>query len=393
MKKLYKSLLFAVIATVPFLTSCKDDNDSNPTLTFPESFVLNQPEFAANNVYDIPAASYVNLTTSQPDYGGWPAAVTYAVQISLDGTSEDGWKELSTTYTSTKISISGAELNAAVLELYRAAHEDADPEGVMPLFFRLRAFLADSGKNFGEVFSNAVSANVLSYDTPSDVVMPEKIVVCGQSIADSWSTWKPLAPVYGREGRFYTMIYNNADGFKWGYKDNDWFGYDMIDKIDNRVDGLNITAAGDGNIVFDKAGWYVLKFLTKIVGNKVDVTMIVTPGKAFVIGNAVDNGSWSGVEMTGSSSKDEPWTFSDFTGSGELRAYIQVPDEDWWRTEFTLYQGTTVYYRDFDIPSDWKAGAAEKAVPAKEDPENYSQQVGPGKTLKVNFDRNTGSIE
>jgi hypothetical protein len=103
MKKIYKSLLFAVIATLPFLTSCKDDNDSNPTLTFPESFVLNTPEFAANNVYDIPAANYVNLTTTQPDYGGWPAAVTYAVQISLDATNESGWKELATTYTSTKI--------------------------------------------------------------------------------------------------------------------------------------------------------------------------------------------------------------------------------------------------------------------------------------------------
>ena len=62
MKKIYKSLLFLVAAAVPFLTSCKDDNDSNPTLSIPSSFVLNTPGLAANNVYDLPNGT-VNLTT------------------------------------------------------------------------------------------------------------------------------------------------------------------------------------------------------------------------------------------------------------------------------------------------------------------------------------------
>lgn len=389
MKKIYKSLLFAMVACLPFLTSCKDDNGSNPTIWIPASFELNEPEFAANNVYDLPSATTLNLTTSQPNYGGWPAAVTYAVQISLDGT-DDSWNELKTTYTSTKIGISTAELNAAVLDMYRKAHEDADPEGVMPLYFRLRAFLADSGAHYGEVFSNAIQVNVLSYDTPSEVTMPTAVYVCGNSIAEAWSTWKPVAPVYGKEGRFYTMIYNNADGFKWGYKENDWFGYDKITEFDNQVPDLEITAASDGNIVFSKAGWYVLEFICKIVGNDVQVKLVVAPGAAGVIGNSI--GNWDGILMDVPAGKTE-WTFSDFTASGELRAYIVVPGEDWWRTEFTLYSGTTVYYRDFDIPSDWASGAAEKADPPKPDPENYSQQVGPGKTLKVNFDNNTGSIE
>lgn len=380
MRKIYKSMLFAVVACLPFFTSCEDDNGSNPTLSFPESFVLNTPEFAANNVYDLPAASYVNLTTTQPDYGGWPAAVTYAVQVSLDQANEDGWKELFTTYTTTKINIPAAELNVAVLDLYRAANNDADPEGEMPLYVRLRAFLADTGEHFGEVFSNVISLNVWSYDTPSEVSLPTAIYVCGNSIADSWSTWKPLAPVYGKEGRFYTMIYNNADGFKWGYKPNDWFGYDMITEFESQVADLEITAASDGNIVFNKTGWYVLEFITKIVGNDVQVKMVVAPGAAGVIGNAV--GNWDGIAMTPSASKDEPWTFSDFTGSGELRAYITVPGEDWWRTEFTIYEGE-LFWRTMDIPNDWATNVGE----------NYSVAVGSGKTLKVNFDRNTASVE
>ena len=127
MKTLYKSLLFAIMAVVPFLTSCEDDNDSNPTLSLPSSFVLNTPEFSTNNVYDLPAAGSINLTTSQPDYGGWPAAVSYAVQLSLNGAETEEWKELATTFTSTKISIDAATVNATVLDMYRAAHEDADP--------------------------------------------------------------------------------------------------------------------------------------------------------------------------------------------------------------------------------------------------------------------------
>lgn len=381
MKKIYKSLLLAVIAAVPFLTSCKDDNGSNPTLSMPSTFVLNTPEFSANNVYDLPAASAINLTTNQPDYGGWPAAVTYAVQLSLDGSEAGEWNELATTYTSTKISVNAATVNAAVLDMYRAVNDDKDPEGVMPLYIRLRAFLAETGEHFGEAFSNVVSVKVLSYDTPSDVTLPTAIYVCGNSIADAWSTWKPLAPVFGREGRFYTMIYNGGDGFKWGYKPNDWFGYDLINEWDNQVDGLEITAASDGNIVFSQAGWYVLKFVTKVVGDKVNVKLTVTPGAAGVIGAAVDGGSWSAVALTPPADKSE-WTFSDFTGSGELRAFITVPDEDWWRTEFTIYNGE-LFWRTMDIPQNWAENVGE----------DYSVAVGSGKTLKVNFDRNTGSVE
>lgn len=389
MKKIYKSLLFAMVACLPFLTSCKDDNGSNPTIWIPASFELNEPEFAANNVYDLPSATTLNLTTSQPNYGGWPAAVTYAVQISLDGT-DDSWNELKTTYTSTKIGISTAELNAAVLDMYRKAHEDADPEGVMPLYFRLRAFLAGTGEHYGEVFSNAIQVNVLSYDTPSDVTLPTAIYVCGNSIDDAWKTWKPLTPVFdsgkNKDGRFYTMIYNGADGFKWGYKPEDWFGYDMITEFDNQVDDLEITADGDGNIVFSKAGWYVLEFICKIVGNEIQVKVVVAPGKACVTGNCVDNGSWSGVAMTAPEGKGN-WTFSDWTPAAgdpaELRAFIVVPGEDWWRTEFTVVDGQIVWRdKEHNCDANWRDDVGEE----------YSIAVA-GKTLKVNFDNNTGSVE
>ena len=384
MKKIYKSLLFLVVAAVPFLTACKDDNDSNPTLSIPSSFVLNTPGLAANNVYDLPNGT-VNLTTTQPDYGGWPAAVIYAVQVSLTG-NDGSWTELGTTSSSTHIKANGDEINTAVLNAYKATHNDETPEGALPIFLRLRAYLSNNTNNLGEVFSNAVQIKVPAYEPPVQLTLPTSIYVCGNSIADAWSTWKPVPLIWTKEGQFYTLIYNNADGFKWGNKPQDWFGYDMIDEFDNQVDGMDISADGDGNIVFSKAGWYVLKFVAAIEGKKVKYTLTVAEGKAYAIGAAVDNGSWSGVEMTAPASKDGDWTFSDFTGSGELRAYIAVPGVDWWQTEFTILNGNgELVWRDAEHNSDsnWKDDVGEE----------YSVAVGPGKTVKVNFDRSTGVVE
>lgn len=394
MKKIYNSLLLAMVAVLPMLTSCSDDNGSNPTLTLPETFVLNTPEFAANNVYDLPASKFVNLTVNtQPNYGGWPAAVTYAVQISLDDKNADGWKELSATYTSTVININASALNVAVLEMYRAAHEDATPEGVMPLYVRLRAYLADSDyENLGEVFSNTIKLNVLTYEPETDLTLPTQVFVCGGSIDEAWTTWKPLTPVFdsgkGKDGRFYTMIYNGADGFKWGFKEKDWFGYDMIDEFDNQVEGMEITADGDGNIVFSKSGWYVLEFITKIVGDEIKVKLVVAPGKACVTGNCVDKVNWeTGVEMTAPAGKGE-WTFSDWASSAlgdpaELRAFIVVPGEDWWRTEFTVVEGKIVWRdKEHNCDGNWRDDVGSE----------YSIEVI-GKTLKVNFDNNTGTVE
>ena len=382
MKKIYKSLLFTVIAAVPFLTACKDDNDSNPTLSIPESFVLNTPGLAASNVYDLPNGT-VNLTTSQPDYGGWPAAVIYAVQVSLTG-SDGTWTELGTTSSTTQVQADGDEMNTAVLTAYREANDNNAPEGAVPVWVRLRAYLSNSTSNLGEVFSNAVQIKVMAYEPPVELTLPTSVYVCGNSIDQAWSTWKFCPQVFGKEGRFYTLIYNNADGFKWGNKANDWFGYSMIDEFDNQVDGMDITEDGDGNIVFSKPGWYALEFISSIEGKNIKYKLVVSEGALYAIGATVDNGSWSGVEMTAPASKDGYWTFTDWTGSGELRAYISVAGEDWWRTEFTVVDGAIVWRdADHNCDANWNDDVGSE----------YSIQVGPGKTLYVNIDNLTGYVE
>jgi hypothetical protein len=127
-------------------------------------------------------------------------------------------------------------MNTAVLNAYREANDNNDPEGDLPVWVRLRAYLANNSNGLGEVFSNAVQIKVRAYEPPVQLALPTSIYVCGNSIDQAWSTWKFCSPVFGKEGRFYTLIYNNADGFKWGNKANDWFGYSMISEFDNQVE-------------------------------------------------------------------------------------------------------------------------------------------------------------
>lgn len=82
MKNIFKSSLL-LIGALTLFTACSDDNGSNPTLVEPSSFVLNTPAYADAGI-DLKDSESVNFTWSQPDYG-FPAAVDYSMQVSMDG--------------------------------------------------------------------------------------------------------------------------------------------------------------------------------------------------------------------------------------------------------------------------------------------------------------------
>ena len=97
MKKI-SNILLAVTFALPLFTACETDNDSNPTLNEPDTFTLNTPAYAANNVYDLKNAQTVELTCSQPDYG-FPAATTYTVQASFEQDFIEATDESKANYT------------------------------------------------------------------------------------------------------------------------------------------------------------------------------------------------------------------------------------------------------------------------------------------------------
>lgn len=381
------SWLLALLAVVTLgFTACDTDTDSNPTLDLShvdEGFPLNVPANAENNTYDLANATSLELTCSQPNYGGMPLMVRYYVQVSL---TEDfaSYKELATSYTTAKMAVDAREINDAMVELFQEANPDTDyPATPRPLYIKLRAVI-DGTDNMGETYSNVITlpSVLASYQAP-EATFETQLYVVGQAIGEAWSTWKPVPQIYDMPGCYYTVVYvPEGTGFKWGAYEQDWRGYDRIRNWDD-VAGADVSASSDGNIVFANGGWYTLFFEAEIVGSSVQYDLHILPAEVYVIGNSM-GGNWNVADPTlalqAPADQTGDWVSPAFTGSGELRAYVNVPGYDWWRTEFTLHNGE-VYWRDVNIIDSWSELGSDYAV-----------QVSPGQCLYVNFDSNTGEV-
>ena len=381
------SWLLALLAVVTLgFTACDTDTDSNPTLDLShvgEGFTLNTPANAQNNTYDLANATSLELTCSQPNYGGMPLMVRYYVQVSL---TEDfaSFKELATSYTTAKMAVDAREINDAMVELFQEANPDTDyPATPRPLYIKLRAVI-DGTDNMGETYSNVITlpSVLASYQAP-EATFETQLYVVGQAIGEAWSTWKPVPQIYDMPGCYYTVVYvPEGTGFKWGAYEQDWRGYDRIRNWDD-VAGADVSASSDGNIVFANGGWYTLFFEAEIVGSSVQYDLHILPAEVYVIGNSM-GGNWNVADPTlalqAPADQTGDWVSPAFTGSGELRAYVNVPGYDWWRTEFTLHNGE-VYWRDVNIIDSWSELGSDYAV-----------QVSPGQCLYVNFDSNTGEV-
>lgn len=381
------SWLFALLAVVTLgFTACDTDTDSNPTLDLShvgEGFTLNTPANAQNNTYDLANAKSVELTCSQPNYGGMPLMVRYYVQVSL---TEDfaSSKELATSYPKARMAVDAREMNDAMVELFQEANPDTDyPATPRALYIKLRAVI-DGTDNMGETYSNVITLpSVLATYQAPEATFETQLYVVGQAIGEAWSTWKPVPQIYDMPGCYYTVVYvPEGTGFKWGAYEQDWRGYDRIRNWDD-VAGADVSASSDGNIVFANGGWYTLFFEAEIVGSSVQYDLHILPAEVYVIGNSM-GGNWNVADPTlalqAPADQTGDWVSPAFTGSGELRAYVNVPGYDWWRTEFTLHNGE-VYWRDVNIIDSWSELGSDYAV-----------QVSPGQCLYVNFDSNTGEV-
>lgn len=375
-----------------FFTGCDSDRDDNPQMSIPTTFQLNAPADAENNTLDLINSDAVSFTANQPDYGGFPLATTYTLQVSFDqdfveadeaaGTTAN-YFSLPTTFTTPSMSVKASELNENMISFYESVkNTDSYDNAIRPIYVRCKANVSTVAGS--DVYSNVVELpKVLATYKAPDVTLPKTMYVCGSSIGTAWKTWQPLAPVYGADGQFYTLIYVPAGGaFKFGIKEEGWTGASQIASIDDQA-GADVSASDDDNIVFANAGWYTLKFVDKIRSNKVQYNLIIGKGDVQVLGNSI--GTFDNpVSMTAPADQSGDWTFNGFTASGELRVSIVVPGSDWWRTEFTIKKSEgTIFYRNADIPNSWAESLGD----------DYSVTAEPGKTLKVNFDKGTASLE
>lgn len=352
MKKILLGMLLPVL-TLVLVTSCEKDMDSNPT--FHENttgFVLNMPANAANNVLDLLTTDQLTFTTSQPDYGGIPLSTNYDVEISFEDFSvEEPVYKVVASSTSATIKVSGSRLNDAVITMFQDANEGVTypSNEVKDLYVRLHANV--NGMELGSCYSNVIKIQVIAtYQAPS-IKLPENIFIAGSSIGEPWKTWKPFVGVYGLEGNYFTVVYIPDGGaFKWGTYAEQWLGYADVNVYNDEA-GAGLSDDG-GNIKVANGGWYTLCFKAKINGEAIDYTLNVYKAAFYITGNANAGGFDTPSEMTAPADDSGVWVSPEFAGGGEMRAYTQVGTFDWWRTEFTLFNGE-LFWRAVDIPNNW----------------------------------------
>lgn len=381
MKKLIYILLLAVVA-VGFV-SCEEDRDSNPIWNedAAKTFVLNMPAVAVNNVLDLEGSDNVVFTTSQPDYG-FPVSTVYTTWVSLDGAE---YVALPTTSTSAVISIPAKEINEALLGLLG----DGDVSEPMPVKVKLTAALF-ADPEMGKAESNVIELPKVKVYVPKvEVTLPTKMhIVGGFAASEGWSKFVALAPAYSQEGMFYGVVYlAEGDEFKIN-PDAGWKGNDMgTGQITLDGDIAATCENGDkgNNLKMGSAsGWYNVIVKAKIANGAVQYTMSMIEAKVYIIGAAF-GGVWDKSDdalFTAPATADGEWVSPAFTGSGELRMFIDC-GIDWWKTEFTLDGDNNIFYRTMDIPNNWaeNVGAA------------YSKQVNPDGHVYLNFTAGTGRIE
>ena len=387
-------LLPALVLPLLF-TSCDDDRDSNPTLDLShvaDGFVLNTPAVAENNTYDLISAKSLRLTCSQPNYGGVPYSMRYYVQVSIDPAFvSDGTAthtELATFYRTADMQVNATEINNAIVALFQAANPDTSVPAEMPVYIRLRAVIGDAtDTSLGETFSNTITLRSVkaTYEAP-DAKFTDNLYLIGSSIQDPWKSWKPIPKVFGLEGNYYGIIYLPAGGeFKWGTENNDYRGINRLKEINDEA-GAGISAGEEQNIKVANAGWYTLHFKGKITEDKknIDWTLTVYKTQVCLIGTCIGQSTWGFADDTALTPPADPtgeWFSPAFTASEELRVSVKVGDIDWYRTEFTVYNGE-VFWRKYDMPNHWAETMGA----------DYSVKPAVGTKLYVNFDTNKAEV-
>ena len=391
--------MMPVLLALPMLfASCDKDDDSNPTLDLShvsEGFVLNTPAYAENNTYDLSRSESVNLTCSQPNYGGnVPYVVDYYVQVSLDksfteGNADAPFKELSTSYPKANMQVSGSELNSAVADLYLTANpEEKTVPAVLPIYIRLRAVINGGvDKNLGETYSNFITLPKVhaEYKAP-EVTYPDNLFVIGSSIQEAWKDWKVVPHLSNSKSSYMTIIYvpDNAN-FKWAVTKGSYLDYTNLRSVEDKADaGISCNKGDFNNIKVAKGGWYTLLFQAEISadGKQMLYDLIVYPAEVYLIGH-VNNGVWEfndSFKLTAPADASGQWVSPAFLAGGELRASVKIPGFAWYDSEFTLLKGSLFFANP---PESW-----EKNFGAQ-----YSVKCTAGQKLYIDFDKWTGEVK
>lgn len=351
MKKIssYAAMLF--MGTI-MLSSCETDNDSNPTLVQPTSFVLNNPT-VGEGVVDLAKSNGIDLAWSQPQYTDMntPVVATYAVQVSSSGTFEkefDAAAEdntgadfitLDETSTLCKTFVSATAVAKGLQQINKWTAEDVP--ATVDLAIRVKASVKDAASSeYFPVLSNVVNVKAIPYYVELSDADPNWWYLIGGDIGDGkWAddvpaSLFPLQPKKDYEfdkktgdGELTWTGYVAGTGFKLKKAPGDWdhqWGMNDGSLIEN--DG------GSGNITYEP-GYYTVTLNT----GKHTLSVAPYTDKISYNGQAYITGSFNGWTA------DNPMT--------PVHAAAGENNHDWY-IEISFDAGAEVKFYD---GADWES--------------------------------------
>ena len=370
MKTIFKSTILMAAAGLFVLTSCEDDNESNPTIAQPTTFVLNQP--AVNGNIDLEKSSTVALTWSQPtpynDFNA-PVVPTYTVEVSPTGSfnrafdvnAEDNtgadFFALEETYSSGKnVELNTETLDRMLIQL-NGWNEASKVPSLIDLSFRVKAAIRDASfREYNPIYSNVVTMKAVPYYIELKPAAPIIWYMVGNCIGSaSWSNGadqvgKGLVPMFlvpneeydkatGGGLTSFTGFFPEDGQFKFVLTPGDWNTQLNFTNVKNPGSFL-IDADGDNhNIGIGEKGYYTIKLDTRTN----DITIEKYDGNVQVYDQLCVAGTfneWSDTEMTPVFTLDgcenHIWSY-EVNGGDKLK--VKIPGS--WETNWGYKNGLT----------------------------------------------------
>ena len=299
MKNIFKPTLL-LLCSVCLFTACDDDNDSNPVLLQPDTFVLNTPAYSTSLI-ELVRTTSIPFTWSQPDYG-FPVSANYQMQVSLknsftvslaespvddNGETNADYATLSTVYPSPSGAIDASNLLKTIIAL-GGWNEDNIPDQAQVY---VRASASTPGAS--TIYSNVVNILVAPYIT-SEPTYAEFIYEIGNE--SGWTAAYPMR--LNGDGTYQSYNYLNG-AFKFKPNEGDWngdWGQDPNGAYgDLVVDGEEDCNKSDGSFQDNllDAGFYQIN--VDIVNMKWSVTAVE---QVSVVGDFNSWGDNGDVDMT-----------------------------------------------------------------------------------------------
>ncbi len=348
--KQYILAIIIILGSISFV-GCESDRDSNPIYHIPTEFKLNTPRYA-NSVYDLSDAGSILLTCSQPNYG-FSAAANYQVELSVNADFSDS-TTLNSTYRTTRMEVSAKEIAVAIVPLLGIDNKDDFPTEAFPVYFRVKSSIAAIGES-SIIYSNIIELpKVESYFALDDMKLPENVYLIGGLYDWDWKKAPAMIKVHSAPGKFWYLTYIGSGEDKYGIKFNTataWDGNEFADGDNVTVNGAEYEIVG-GNFKLKEAGWKLLQMTVEIEGRGYNYTLDILDPNVYVYGPAT-GGIWASDDnwkfTVPTEPKGEfvsPALIADPNGGTELRLCVNLPDTDWWKSEFIFFDGKISYRAD-----------------------------------------------